>query len=253
MLDSSRQQLSRVSSRLTQTAGLTRLDLAAEVVAFAYGAIGAAIEVALREATEDVLQQLRAPAPHALTPVQFAAVAESTFTAFAAGEKARGRFAVRKAIDLRSAVVQAVRAATHPPPAPSVITMTGVPTPDHFHLFFEIATAGIDPRGIGAQPPLPRLIARINDIRGPRNDFAHDCADPTEHQLVVGRSQDMTGLRQMVAHLRSVIADLETLVDVIELACDFLKNSQVGQAPARSVSRPRRWQNPVRLLWPKRP
>jgi len=99
---------------------------------------------------DDVVSQLRAPAPHALTPVQVAAVAESSFAAFADGERMRGRFAVGRAIELRSEIVRTVRGAAHPPPAPSVITMSGVPDREHFRIFFEIATNAVDPRRIAA-------------------------------------------------------------------------------------------------------
>lgn len=248
MLESSRRQLSRVSSRLTQTAGLTSLDLAAEVVAFAYCSIAAAVEVALQEVTDDVVSQLRTPAPHALSPVQFATVAESTFTAFADGERARGRFAVKRAIELRTELVRAVRATTHPAPAPSVIVRTGVPSREHFRLFFEIATGGADPRGPGASPPLPRLIGRVDQIRGPRNDFAHECADPTEHELVVGRSRDMTGLNGEVTDLQDAIADFEALLTVLELACQTLRHSLAGHPHATAPGRHRWWQNRARWL-----
>lgn len=248
MLESSRQQLSRVSSRLAQTAGLTSLELAAEVVAFAYGSVGAAVEVALEEAVEDVLRQLRAPAPHSLTPVQFAAVGESTFNAFADGERARGRYAVERAIELRRDLVRAVRAGSHPPPAPSVLTSSGIPDREHFRLFFQVATNGADPRGLGAYPPLARLVGRVNQIRGPRNDFAHECSDPTEHELVVGRTRDMAGLNGEVAKLQAAIADLQVLLDVIEMACGALRHALAGRPPATSPGHRRWWQNGVRQV-----
>lgn len=248
MLESSRQQLSRIASRLTQTAGLTSLDLAAEVVAFAYGSMAAAVEVALNEAIEDVLGQLRTPAPHVLSPVQFAAAAESTFAAFADGERKRSRFAVQRAIELRSEVVRTVRGLTHPPAAPSVVAMSGVPHAEHFRVFFEIATNGVDPRGAGASPPLPRLVGRVNQIRGPRNDFAHECSDPTQHELVVGRTRDVAGLSGEVAKLQSVIGELQALLDVVELACTNLRHTLAGRPRATAPGRLRWWQNRARQI-----
>lgn len=248
MLASSRQQLSRTSSRLTQTAGLTSLDLGAEVVAFAYGAVGAAVEVALKEAIDDALGQLRGPAPHTLSPVQFAAAAEATFAAFADGERTRGRFAVKRAIELRRDFVRDVRGVAHRPPAPSVVTMSGVPHPEHFSIFFEITTNGTDPRGGGASPPLPRLVGRVNQVRGPRNDFAHECSDPTQHELVVGRTRDLPGLSGEVAKLQTVIADLQVLMDVLELACAHLCHRLAGRPPATAPGRRRWWQNRARQL-----
>jgi hypothetical protein len=235
MLDGPRRQLSRISSRLAQTAGLTSLDLAAEVVAFSYGSIAAAVETGLHEATRDVMAQLRTPAPHALSPAQFAAVAESTFAAFSDGERVRGRFEVKRAFALRSEIVRAVRATTHPPPAPSVITTAGVPKREHFQLFFEVATNGVDPRGAGTSPSLGRLIGRVDQIRGSRNDFAHECADPSEHELVVGRTRDMAGLSQEVAKLHDIIDDLQKLLDVLELACGSLRHSLAGQPLATAL------------------
>jgi hypothetical protein len=248
MLESSRSQLSRVSSRLTQTAGLTNVDLAAEVVAFSYGAIGAAVEVALEDSIDNVIGQLRGSPPHALTPAQVAASAESTFTAFLAGEQSRGRFAAEKAIQLRTELIKTVRGSTHPAHAPSMITMSGVPHLEHFRAFFDVATNGADPRGPLAQPSLQQLIGRIGQIRGPRNDFAHDCSDPTQHELVVGRTRDLPGLAGEVAKLQQAIADLLLLVDVLELACTALGHALAGHPPATAPGREPWWRNGARHL-----
>jgi hypothetical protein len=251
VLDSPRNQLSRTASRLTQTAGLVSLDLASEVVASAYGAIGAAVEVALREATQELLDQLRGVAPHTLSPPQVAASAESVFTAFMDAERARGRFDVDRALKLRAELVRSVRSSSQPPRAPSVIIASGVPGRDHFRAFFELATGGVDPRGTGATPPLPRLIGRVDQIRGPRNDFAHECADPSKHELVVGQSQDHAGLAGRVAELQTVIVELGELLDVLELACGSLRHVVAGHSRTTAPGHRPWWQNWLRKgrLW----
>ena len=245
MLESSREQLSRVSSRLAQTAGLTSLDLAAEVVAFSYGAIGAAVEVALNEAMKDVLPRLRVPAPHALTDEQLAAAAEASFVGFTDGERMRGQYDVKKAVDLRAALIRSLRGHSSLAPTESVVTMSGVPDLAHIWMFFTITTNGDDPRGPLAVPPLSRLVGRVNQIRGPRNDFAHECSDPTEHELVVGRTRDAAGLASEVAKLQAAVADLEELVDVFESACTQLARAVSGLPPAVEL---RWWQAASRRL-----
>lgn len=248
MLESPRQQLSRATSRLTQTAGLTSLELAADVVAFAYGTVAASVQVAIGEVVDDALTQLRVPAPSALTPVQFAVTAESTFAAFSDGERARGRFAMERGIELRRDFTNAVRGSVRPSATPSLLTMSGVPHPAHFRLFFQITTNGDDPRGPGAFPPLERLVGRVGQLRGPRNDFAHECADPTQHQSVVGRSQDLAGLSGKVSELQIVIADLAILMDVLELACSRLRYTLAGHPPATAPGRRHQWQNYARRI-----
>lgn len=239
VLESSREQLSRVSSRLAQTAGLTSLDLAAEVVAFSYGAISAAIEVALIEVVEDTLLRLRGHPPQALTPEQLAAVGEASFAAFLDRERARSRFDVKRAFDGRTTLIRSHRSAGHLSAVGSVITLTGVPDREHFHIFFSIATGGRDPRGPLAKPPLNQLVGRVNQIRGPRNDFAHECADPTGHDLVVGRTRDAQGMANEVAKLQAAIGDLLSLLEVLELACRELAASLAGLPAAKRL---RWWQ-----------
>jgi hypothetical protein len=128
------------------------------------------------------------------------------------------------------------------------LTMSGVPHREHFRIFFEIATNGSDPRGTGASPPLPRLVGRVDQVRGPRNDFAHECSDPTEHELVVGRTRDIAGLGSEVAKLQTVIADLHVLLDVIELAGANLQHTLAGRPSASAPGRRSWWQNRARRL-----
>lgn len=245
MLESSRAQLARVTSRLTQTAGVTSLDLAAEVVAFSYGAIGAAIEVALQEAMDDVLPRLRTCAPHRLTPEQLAAAAEGPFVAFWDGERMRGRHAVDRAHEIRTELVRSLRGVQQLPATKSVVTTSGVPDRQHFRIFFAITTGGQDPRGALAAPPLNRLVGRVNQVKGPRNDFAHECVDPTDHDFVVGRTRDAAGLASEVSKLQNATSDLVVLLDVIELACSNLASTLSGHAPARRL---RWWQLAARRV-----
>jgi len=232
MLEVPRQQLSRASSRLAQTAGLASLDLAAEVVAFSYGSVCAAIQAAHREACGDAVRRLRVPAPNGLSPVQVAVVAESSFAAFSDGERSRGRFSVGQAMHLRRDLVAALTGVLAMPPAPPVLTTSGLPTREHFRFFFAITVDGVDPRGSNASPPLPQLLGRVDQMRGPRNDFAHECVDPTQHELVVGRTQDLAGLSGEVAKLQAAISDLLVLFDVLELACATLAATLAGNPPA---------------------
>jgi hypothetical protein len=100
----------------------------------------------------------------------------------------------------------------------------------------------------GASPPLSRLVGRVNQMRGPRNDFAHECSDPTQHELVVGRTRDVAGLSGEVAKLQTVIADLQVLMDVLELACTSLRYTLAGHPRATAPGRLRWWQNRARQI-----
>ena len=246
MLEGPRDQLSRAASRLAQTAGLASLELSAGVVAFAYCTVGAAVEVALREATQDCLLQLRNVSPTSLTTTQLAASAESAFVSFIDAERVRGRFDVKRAVELRQQLVQTIRGTSYLAPAPSVITTSGVPSREHFRLFFQLATDGIDPRGPGASPPLPRLIGRIDQIRGPRNDFAHECVDPINHEFVVGNAHTHAGLATRVAELQTVIRELEQLFDVLELACWSLRHVVAGHPRTSAPGHLTWWRNRLR-------
>jgi len=228
MLDAPRAQLERISSRLAQTAGLESLELAAEIVAFSYVAAGAALEAALKEAIDAALQHLRQAARPTLSPIQTAAVSEASFESFTTAERVRGRHDVQRAMTLRVHLVAELRGDTLRDAAPSVIQMTGVPHADHFQLFFRLATDGEDPRGVVASPPLARLVGRVRQVRGPRNDFAHDCADPTQHQLVIGRSLELTGLPDVVEGLQVALVELQILLDVLEQSCDVLAQKLIA-------------------------
>lgn len=223
MLDGPRDQVARISSRLSQAGGLSSLELAAEVVAYAYVALGAAIESALKESVEEVLRQLQTAAPSSLSSRQLAAVSEARFMAFRDAERQRGRHDLNRALGVRSDLVTALRA-TVPVGVggKSILVMTGVPGRDHFEAFLQVATGGVDPRGTGSSPPLGQLIGRVDQIRGPRRDFAHECVDPTSHPLILDSSLDSAELAKAVQRLLDVIPELEELLNVLEQACTNL-------------------------------
>ncbi len=217
-----RDQLSRISSRLKQLGGLASLDLAWEVLAYSYVGVAAALEAAFSQAADDAIQKLRARSFSELNPTQLAAVAESSFVAFYDAERSRRRFDPRKAMAMRELLIQELRGAGSRSPRSSVLESTGIPGREHFRLFFQVATGGVDPRGPNQNAPLARLVGRLNEVGGPRNVFAHECAEPSQYEFLAGQGTDWGALATAVAALENVIADLHELLDALEAACTNL-------------------------------
>jgi hypothetical protein len=219
MLDAPRQQLARVSSRLTHASGLSSIELAADLIAFGYVATSAALETALTEAVATATERLQQMNRSSLTPVQLAAVTEAGFIAFRDGERARGRHDVKRAMSLRANLAEELRGERIRGKASSALETTGTPHPEHFRLFLQLTTGGADPRGSDADPPLGRLVARVAQIRGPRGDFAHGCVEAASHPLVVGRGLPEDGLASSVRAMQEALGDLQKLLHVLELCC----------------------------------
>ena len=220
-LTAQRDQLSRISSRLKQLGGLASLELAWEVFAFSHVGVSAALESAFREASNDAMDKLRSRRYSELDAVQLAAVAESSFVAFYNAERSRHRFDPKRAVRMREALVRELRGLESRPARRSVLEATGIPGRDHFRLFFEIATGGTDPRS-NPSSPLPRLVGRVNEVRGPRNIFAHECVEPSRHEFASGQGTDWGALASAVHSLETVITDLHQLFDALEAACQSL-------------------------------
>jgi hypothetical protein len=221
-LTTPRDQLSRISSRLKQLGGLASLELAWEMLAFSHVGVSAALETAFAQAAANVLVKLRSRPYAALSPSQVAAVAESSFTSFFASERMRGRFRPDRAMDIRVGLVEEIRGLRIRGGTKSVLEDTGVPDREHFRLFFQIATGGVDPRGPVVGAPLERLVGRVNQIAGPRNTFAHECANPGDYQFVAGSGSDWGALAAAISGLEMVIADLHQLMDALEAACEAI-------------------------------
>lgn len=234
MLEGPRDQLARVSSRLAQAGGLSSVALAAEVVAYAYVAVGAALETALKESVEAALETLEGTNASLLSPFQLAAISEPSFMSLFDGERQRSRYDVKRALELRTDLVETLRAGSVRPGESnrSVLIMTGVPSRDHFKAFFAMCTGGGDPREAGASPPLERLVGRVDQVRGPRRDFAHECVDPTDHPMVLGSSLTPSGLAGAVDRLQEVVVELTELLDVLERACTHLANELTARIDA---------------------
>jgi hypothetical protein len=222
-LTAPRDQLSRISSRLKQLGGLASLELAWEMLAFAHVGVSAALEAAFSEATNDAFQKLRSRSYTVLSAPQVAAIAESSFIGFFDAERARGTFKPDRALGIREDLVEEIRGLrSRPGGTKSVLEKTGVPDRDHFRLFFKVVTGGSDPRTRNVTAPLERLVGRVNEIAGPRNVFAHECAEPSTHEFVVGSGSDWGALAASIAALDLVIADLHELFDALEAACEAL-------------------------------
>lgn len=218
-LTAPRDQLSRISSRLKQLGGLASLGLAWEVLAYSYVGVSAAVESAFRQASNDAMCKLREQAFSNLSPTQLAAVAEASFVAFYDAERARGRYDPQRAMAMRELLVMELRGSEVRSARRSVLESTGIPGRDHFHLFFQIATGGEDPREGNSGAPLPRLVGRLSEIRGPRNVFAHECAEPSQYEFLADQGTDWGALAAAVSALENVIADLYELFDALEAAC----------------------------------
>jgi hypothetical protein len=214
-----RDQLSRVSARLKQLGGLESPELAWEVFAFSHVGVSAALESAFTQASRFATEKLRAKEYSALAAAQLAVVAESSFIAFFDGERVRDRRNPKKALKVREALVTELRGIGEPRSGTKSVLQSGNPGRDHFRLFFEIVSGGEDPRGPDARPPLPRLVNRVDQIRGPRNAFAHECVEPSQYEFVAGKGNDRSALVSAVAALEAVIADLVGLFDALEAAC----------------------------------
>jgi hypothetical protein len=198
------------------------LELAWEVFAFSHVGVSAAVEEAFSQASRDAMDKLRAREYSTLSPPQLAAVAESSFIAFYDAERARGRFNPKSAMRIRETLVEELRGARTRPSRKSVLEGTGIPGRDHFRLFFEVVTGGADPRGSSPAAPLARLVGRVNELGGPRNVFAHECAEPSEYQFVAGKGTDWGALGSAVRAMEALIADLHQLFDALEAACEAL-------------------------------
>lgn len=218
-LTAPRDQLSRISSRLMQVGGLSNLDIAWELFAFSHVAVSAAIESAFTQASTEAMNRLRARPMSTLTPTQVAAIAEASFVSFLAAEQARGRFKPRRAIEIRELLVEELRGNEVRIPRPSVLEKSGVPSRDHFRLFFAITTEGKDPRESTEGAPLERLVGRLNQISGPRHVFAHECAEPSDYAFAAGLESDRDALSSAVSALEEAISDLFLLFDALEAAC----------------------------------
>ena len=214
-----RDQLSRISARLKQLGGLESPELAWEVFAFSHVGVSAALESAFSQASRFATEKLRTKEYSALVPSQIAVVAESSFVAFFDGESARDRRNPKKAMKVRETLVGELRGIGKARRAQKSVLQSGSPGRDHFRLFFEIVSGGDDPRGPDAFPPLPRLVSRVDQIRGPRNAFAHECVEPSQYEFVAGKGNDRSALASAVAALEVVIADLFDLFAALEAAC----------------------------------
>ena len=221
-LTAPRDQLSRISSRLKQLGGLASLELAWEVLAYSYVGVSAAVESAFSQASSDAMRKLRAREFSRLNPTQLAAVAESSFIAFYDAERARRRYDPSRAMAMRELLVSEIRGSEARSPRKSVLESTGIPGREHFRLFFQVATGGMDPRGANNGAPLARLVGRINEIGGPRNVFAHECAEPSQYEFLAGQGTDWGALASAVSALENVIGDLQELFDALEAACATL-------------------------------
>jgi hypothetical protein len=217
-----RDQLSRISSRLKQLGGLASIELAWEMLAFAHVGVSAALEAAFSEATADSFSRLRARPYATLSSAQVAAIAESSFTAFFDSERARGALKPGKAMEIRETLIEEIRGLRTRGGTRSVLEATGVPAREHFRQFFNIVTGGADPRGPDSRAPLERLVGRVNEIAGPRNVFAHECAEPSQYEFVAGSGSDWGALAAGIAALEAVIADFHQLFDALEAACNAL-------------------------------
>jgi hypothetical protein len=218
-LSAPRDQLSRISSRLKQIGGLASLELAWEIFAFAHVGVSAAIEEAFSQASQDVMEKLRGRPYSSLSAAQLSAVAEASFRAFYDAERTRSRFDPKKAITMRESLVEELRGSQFRNGGKSVLEATGIPGRDHFRLFFQVATGGVDPRLSSATAPLERLVGRVNQIGGPRNVFAHECAEPSQYGFIAGGGNDWGALASAINALEVAITDLHELFDALEAAC----------------------------------
>lgn len=182
------------------------------------------MEAALTEALGVVLEVLHTAPRSRMTSAQIAILLEPAFRAYAMGEASRKRRDVSRAHKLRSRLVDDVRGDEIRAIGPTVLEETGVPHAEHFRIFFSLTTGGRDPRGSAADPPLPRLVGRLAQLRGPRNDFAHECVAPLRHPIVTGGGEEPE-IHSAIGTLQLIIAELTTLLDVVELACAGVEGS----------------------------
>lgn len=219
LLTAPRDQLSRISSRLMQVGGLSNLDVAWELFAFSHVAVSAAIESAFSQAVTEAMNRLRERPTSSLSSTQVAAITEASFVSFLGAEQARGRFKPNRAMAIRALLVDEIRGHEVRIPRPSVLEKSGIPSRDHFRLFFAITTGGKDPREANDGAPLERLVGRINQVAGPRHVFAHECAEPSQYEFAAGVESDRNALAAAVSALEEAISDLLLLFDALEAAC----------------------------------